>query len=173
MCRWRIRFIKDPPFGSGHLTKDDLSEHANHHAFLSLPSWEIAADLHDTAQIEQTRPESVGREGPGTTTQALQKAAERAGEGRSSARARKAGAHSDSEGPPREPVGARRRGRRVPFARRRDSPRPGSLGALPEMQHTVQFVLGVKGSISEGGLHWLKSRLLGGKGAKAEGGSLC
>src|SRR2546430_3628457 len=89
MCRWRIRVIKDPPFGSVHLTKDDLSEYANHHAFLSLPSWEIAAGLHDTAPIDQPRPESVGREGPGTTTQALQKADQRAGEGRSSARARK------------------------------------------------------------------------------------
>jgi hypothetical protein len=162
MCRWRIRVIKDPPFGSVHLTKDDLSEHANHHAFLSLPSWEIAAGLHDTAQIEQTRPESVGREGPGTTTQALQKAAERAGEGRSNARARKAGAHSDSEGPPREPVGARRRGRRVPFARRRDSPRRGSWRALPEMQHMVRFVLGLKGAMSEAELHVLRARLRGG-----------
>src|SRR5437764_2916893 len=162
MCRWRIRVIKDPPFGSVHLTKDDLSEYANHHAFLSLPSWEIAAGLHDTAQIEPTRPESVGREGPGTTTQALQKAAERAGEGRSSARARKAGAHSDSEGPPREPPDARRRGRRVPFARRRDSPRPGSWHALPEMQHTVLFVLGLKGQLSEAELHILRARLRGG-----------
>src|SRR5258706_148387 len=172
MCRWRIRVIKDPPFGSGHLTKDDLSEHANHHAFLSLPSWEIAADLHDTAQSEQTRPESVGREGPGTTTQALQKAAERAGEGRSSARARKAGAHSDSEGPPREPVGARRRGRRVPFARRRDSPRPGSWRALPEMQHTVLFVLGLKGTMSEAELHILKQRMHQGQLSKAQRGEL-
>src|SRR5258707_1988888 len=49
--RWWIRFIKDPPFGSAYLTNDDLGEYANHHAFLSLPSWEIAARLSDTAQI--------------------------------------------------------------------------------------------------------------------------
>ena len=171
MCRWRIRVIKDPPFGSVHLTKDDLSEYANHHAFLSLPSWEIAAGLHDTAQIEPTRLESVGREGPGTTTQALQKA-ERAGEGRSSARARKAGAHSDSAGPPREPVGARRRGRRVPFARRRDSPRPGSWHALPQMQHTVLFVLGLKGTISEVELYQIKARIVRDRLNKAQRGDL-
>src|SRR6266571_1353113 len=140
-CRWRIRFIKDPPRGRAHLAKDDLGEFANHHAFLSLPAWEIALGLHDTAQTEQTRPRSVGREGPGTVAQAHQRARDRAWEGRSSARVRRAGDHSDNGGPPREPVGARRRGRRAPLARRRDSPRPGSWHVLPEMQYTVLFVL--------------------------------
>jgi len=40
------------------------------------------------------------------------------------------------------------------------------------MQHTVRFVLGLKGSMSEAELHWLKSRLQGGKQSKAEQGSL-
>jgi hypothetical protein len=114
------------PLGAHTWRKTSLREHANHHAFLSLPSWEIALGLHDTAQIEPTRPGSVGREGPGTLAQVPRRAAEQAGEGPSSARARRAGAHSDSGGPPREPPGARRRGRRVPFARRRNSPQPGS-----------------------------------------------
>src|SRR6266581_6935644 len=171
-CRWRIRFIKDPPRGRAHLAKDDLGEFANHHAFLSLPAWEIALGLHDTAQTEQTRPRSVGREGPGTVAQAHQRARDRAWEGRSSARVRRAGDHSDNGGPPREPVGARRRGRRAPLARRRDSPRPGSWHALPEMQYTVRFVLGLKGTLSEAELHILRARLRGGLLNKAQRAAL-
>src|SRR6266571_906302 len=171
-CRWRIRFIKDPPRGRAHLAKDDLGEFANHHAFLSLPAWEIALGLHDTAQTEQTRPRSVGREGPGTVAQAHQRARDRAWEGRSSARVRRAGDHSDNGGPPREPVGARRRGRRAPLARRRDSPRPGSWHALPEMQYTVRFVLGLKGQLSELELHTIRARMTAGLLNKAERGAL-
>jgi hypothetical protein len=164
-----MRFIKDSPFGSAHLAQDDLGEHANHEAFLSLPCGEIALGLHDTVQTEPTRPGPVGREGPSTIAQAHQRA-ERAGEGPSSARARKAGDHSDSGGPPRESPGARRRGGRVPFARRRNSPRPGSWHAFPEMQHTVLFVLGLKGTMSEAELHMMRQRLSAGRLSKVARG---
>jgi hypothetical protein len=40
------------------------------------------------------------------------------------------------------------------------------------MQHTVRFVLGLKGSMSEAELHWLHQRLQGGKLTKAEQGQL-
>jgi hypothetical protein len=59
-----------PPLGSAHLAQDDLGKDANHHAFLSLPSWEIAAFLHDTAQTARTPPKSGEGEGLGTVAQA-------------------------------------------------------------------------------------------------------
>src|SRR5712692_1543510 len=40
------------------------------------------------------------------------------------------------------------------------------------MQHTVLFVLGLKGTMSEAELHWLHQRLQGGKLTKAEQGKL-
>jgi hypothetical protein len=58
--------MEPPPRGRAHLAQNDLGEGANHHAFLSLPSWEIAAFLHDTAQTERTPPRSGEREGSGT-----------------------------------------------------------------------------------------------------------
>ncbi len=64
--RWSASFIEEPACVRAHLVKDDLGEFANHHAFLSLPAWEIALGLHDTAQTEQALPGSVGREEPGT-----------------------------------------------------------------------------------------------------------
>ena len=39
--------------------------------------------------------------------------------------------------------------------------------------HNDRLLLGFKGSMSEAELHWLKSRLLGGKVAKAEAAGLC
>jgi len=141
--RWRIRFIRNLLLGGVYLANDDLGEHADHQTFLSLPSWEIVLGLHDTAQTAQTRSGSVGREGPGTVAQGHRRAKGKAWEDLSSARARKARDHSDNEALPRARLCARRRGRRVPFAHRRDSPRPGSWHVLPEMQHTVRFVLGL------------------------------
>jgi hypothetical protein len=96
--------------------------------------------------------------------------AQRGREGPSSTRARRAEDHPDNAEAPRVPVGARRRGRRVPFVRRRHSPRPGSWSALPQMQHTVLFVLGFKGTMSEAELHWLRQRLDAGRLSKVERG---
>src|SRR5258708_32138907 len=90
----------------------------------------------------------------------------------SNARVRRAGDHSDNGGPPRAPLGARRHGERDPFARKRDSPRPGSWHVLPEMQHTVPFVLGLKGTLSEAELHILKQRMYQGQLSKAQPGEL-
>ena len=164
--------MEPPPLGSAHLAQDDLGKGANHHAFLSLPSREIAAFLHDTAQTARIPPGSGEREGPGTIALVRPWVAEGAGEGLSTARGGKAGDHSDSAGRPRAPLGARRRGRCVPFARRRDSPRPGSWHALPEMQHTVLFVLGLKGTMSEAELFVLRARLQGGIRNYARRGAL-
>jgi hypothetical protein len=58
--------MEPPPLGRAHLAQDDLGKDANHHAFLSLSSWEIAAFLHDTAQTARTPPGSEEREGSGT-----------------------------------------------------------------------------------------------------------
>jgi hypothetical protein len=135
--RGQIRSLKDSLRGSAHLAKDDLGELANHHAFLSLPAWEIALGLHDTAQTEQALPRSVGREEPGTVAHLHRKAEGWAWEGLSSARVRRAGDHSDNGGRPREPPGARRRGRRAPLARRRDSPRPGLWHARVWIRHIM------------------------------------
>jgi hypothetical protein len=140
--------MEPPSRGRAHLTQDDLGERANHHAFLSLLSWEIAAFLHDTAQTEQTPPGPEEPEGPGTGAQSRQGAAQEEREDLSTPRGGKATHRSDNAGPPREHPGASRRGRRVPFARRRNSPQPGSWSVLPEMQHTVLFVLGLNGSIN-------------------------
>ncbi len=157
--RRRIRVLTNPLLSWQDLARNDLSEHANHPALLSLPCWEIEVFLHDTVQTEPPRPRPVERAVPGTDAQSGQGAAQEGREGLSSARTRRGGGHSDSAGQPRVPVGARRRGRRVPFARRRNSPRPGSWHALPEMQQTVQFVLGLKGAMSEAELFVMRARL--------------
>jgi hypothetical protein len=170
--QWRIRVIRNLLLGRVYLANDDLGEHADHQTFLSLPSWEIVPGLHDTAQTVQTRSGSVGREGPGTVAQGHRRAKGKAWEDLSSARARKARDHSDNEALPRARLFARRRGRRVPFARRRDSPRPGSWHVLPEMQHTVRFVPGLKGTMSEAELPSLKQRMHQGRLSKAKPGRL-
>jgi hypothetical protein len=111
--------------------------------------------LHDIAQTEPIRPGTAERAGLGTVAPWDWRMAQGGWEDLSSARPRRAGDHCDSEGRPREPLGARRPGRRVPFARRRNSPQPESWHVLLEMQHTVRFVLGLKGTMSEAELHWL------------------
>src|SRR5579875_175437 len=161
--RWRISFLTNPLPGHADLTRNDLSELANHPALLSLHGFEIEVFLHDTAQTELTRPGSVGPAALGTLAQSAQGAAHEEWEGLSSARARKAGGHSESAGRPRVPFGARRRGRRVPFARWHHSPQPGSWHVLPQMQYTVLFVRGLKGTMSEAELHILKQRMYQGR----------
>jgi hypothetical protein len=73
--RWSASFIQELARVRAHLVKDESCEFANHHAFLpyecfytslSLPAWEIALGLHDTAQTEQALSRSVGREEPDT-----------------------------------------------------------------------------------------------------------
>lgn len=161
-CRGQIRSLKDSLRGSAHLAKDDLGELANHHAFLSLPAWEIETFLHDIAQIEQALPGFAGREGSSTRAQAARREIRQAWEGLSNAKVRRAGDHSDNSGPPKAWLAARRHGGRAPFAHKRDSPQPGSWHVLPEMQHTVRFVRGLKGTMSEAELHILRARLRGG-----------
>ncbi len=171
-CGGQIWSLKDSLRGSAHLAKDDLGELADHHAFLSLPAWEIETFLHDIAQIEQALPGFAGREGPSTRAQAAQREIRQAWEGLSNAKVRGAGDHSDNSGPPKAWLAARRHGGRAPFAHKRDSPQPGSWHALPEMQHTVRFVRGLKGTMSEAELHILKQRMHQGRLSKAQRGEL-
>lgn len=70
------------------------------------------------------------------------------------------------------PPDARKRGRRVPFARKRNSPRPASWYAPLEMQYTVLFVLGLKGQLSELELHTIRVRMTAGLLNKAKRGEL-
>ncbi|HEY6409578.1 MAG TPA: hypothetical protein VIY29_19130, partial [Ktedonobacteraceae bacterium] len=102
--------MEPPSRGRVHLAQDDLGERANHHAFLSLVSWEIAAFLHDTAQTARTPPGSEEPEGPGTGAQSRQESAQEGRKGLSTPRGGKAAHRSDSAGPPRAYLGARRRG---------------------------------------------------------------
>ena len=164
--------MEPPSRGRAHLAQDDLGEYTNHHAFLSLLSWEIAAFLHDTAQTERTPPGSEEPEGPGTGAQSRQGPAQEGREGLSTPRGGKATHRCDNAEPPRAFLGARRRGRRVPFARRRNSLRPGLWSVLPQMQHTVLFVLGLKGQRSELELHPIRARMTAGLLNKAQRGEL-
>ncbi len=167
-----IRFIEPHPLGGAYLAQDDLGEQANHPAFLSLPCWESVAGSHDTAQTERTLPETGGQAELAGAAQVDWRAATLAREGPSTATATQAGDHSDSTGPPRGFSGARRHGRRAPLAHRQDSPQLEWWHVLPEMQHTVQFVRGLKGTISEVELYQIKARMVRGRLNKAQRGDL-
>src|SRR4029077_20661625 len=67
---------------------------------------------------------------------------------------------------------ARRRGTPVPTARSRNYLRKQSLPYIRTVQHTVLFVLGLKGTMSEAELYIIRARLEGGIRNKAARGEL-